>query len=150
MDQPGREVIKVGKREDFSAFERSLTRRGFVRVMGKIGIGVVGGMAGVIGTVNPVEAACGDMACGATSPNWRCCSLNKPNNFCPLDSGGHPAQCNGGYLYTWACCCCGVARTYTCAECMYVNAGTCCTTVSNTICSDVLVRSPSRGDGDTQ
>jgi hypothetical protein len=131
----------VEETQDLTAFERSLSRRGFVKVMGKVGIGVVGAMVGVIGIANPVEAACGQMDCGATSPNWRCCSLNRPDKFCPLDIVGHPDLCSG-YLYVWNCCCCGGSRTFSCAECVDYAAGDCCVTVAHTICSGGWTANP--------
>jgi hypothetical protein len=118
-----------------STFERSLTRRGFVSWVGRVGFAVVGGIAGVIALETPAEAACGQMACGASSANWRCCSLNKPNVWCPTDQYGQ-SICNPPYyLYVWTCCCCGGDRTYACAECITIQAGTCCVGPSYTHCS---------------
>ena len=123
------------EKEPGSAFEKSLSRRGFVNWMGRMGLAVVGGMASIVALQTPAEAACGKMQCGATSANWRCCSLNLPNNFCPIDSSGNPASCDNGYLYVWNCCCCGGSRTYACAECIKYQAGTCCVGWQDTICS---------------
>jgi hypothetical protein len=82
------------------------SRRGFLGIMGKVGITVVGATAGVI--------ELGRNAFASTRSNWRCCDLAFGSPNCPINSSGS-YYCKKGSMKTW--CCCSGSRTYACGEC---------------------------------
>lgn len=111
----------------FPAFEREDTRRGFLGWMGKIGLGTVGGIAGLV-ALDSKAFAC----------SWYCCDLNFCPPNCPTDSSGF-AYCRQGYtMAVWHCCVGSV--TYACGEC--VVSGTDCHQTSN--CSTIWMTNRDR------
>jgi hypothetical protein len=81
-------------------------RRGFLGVMGRVGITVVGAAAGVV--------ELGRTAFAAPAANWRCCDLAFGRPTCKINSAGS-YYCESGTMRTW--CCCQGSRTYNCGEC---------------------------------
>ena len=92
------------------SFDRESHRRGFLGLIGRAGIAVVGGIAGFAALPEGTAAAA----------NWRCCSLYYGSPNCPINSYGS-YYCPSGYRFeTWTCCS-GTypwQRRYACAECV--------------------------------
>ena len=75
-------------------FEVERNRRGFLGWLGKIGIGTVGGVAGLMTTTTAAAACC----------SYRCCCLNYCPPNCPINSSGY-YYCKSGYtMHSWTCC----------------------------------------------
>jgi len=81
------------------------SRRGFLGIMGRVGITVVGAAAGVV--------ELGRNAFATETANWRCCNLYFGAPTCPISGGSY--YCTRGQMKSW--CCCQGSRTYNCGEC---------------------------------
>lgn len=104
--------------EDYSLTElqRPRDRRGFLGWLGKIGIGTVGGAAGLLVTSSPA------LAC-----NYACCHLNYCPPNCPINQYGQ-YYCKSGYtMQSWTCCAGSppFQRLYACGECVVNGVNTC-------------------------
>lgn len=82
------------------------SRRGFLGVMGRIGIVAVGATAGLLELQRKAFAS--------TQATWRCCDLQFISPNCPINGSGF-YYCTSGTMQTW--CCCQGGRTYACGEC---------------------------------
>jgi hypothetical protein len=113
------------------AFNNGTSRRGFLGWLGKIGMGTVGGAAGLLATTIPAAACCG----------YSCCCLNYCPPNCQTDSNGQ-AVCPSGYTVQVWTCCAGTppfTRRVACAECVPNGTNTC---YSWSICSGYWTVNP--------
>jgi hypothetical protein len=88
-------------------------RRGFLRLLGRLGLGVVGGVAGVTAAAGPAGAH-PRPPCGGNLYHVACCCLVFPPGGCP----GTPPSINcpgSSRKRTWGCC--SGRRFYQCIEC---------------------------------
>jgi hypothetical protein len=84
---------------------RATSRRGFLGFMGRLGVGVIGGMAGVATLEKPADAH---------GYHYSCCHLARSPGGCP--GSGSSFTCPTGYNKRVWYCCRGVYLTG-CGEC---------------------------------
>jgi hypothetical protein len=87
-------------------------RRSFLKLVGRVGLAVVGGVAGATATAEPAEAH-PRPPCRQGLYQFACCCLAKPPGSCPGSGSTH--TCNCGYKRIWSCCASG--RQWYCSEC---------------------------------
>lgn len=100
------------------------SRRGFLRILGRVGVGVVGAAAGLTATQRPAAADgyCNRRpGCCCLKSRTDCSGAGSPNYTCP----------SGWTKRSWTCCSGGT--TYGCGECQV--AGDSCWNGWHYICS---------------
>lgn len=116
--------------------ERSSTsRRGFLGWMGRVGVGVVGTVAGLAATQQPAAA---DGNCNRTPA---CCCLKRLNDC--SGTGGNFICPDGWTKRSWTCCRSGAL--YGCGECQ--KGGTSCWNGTVYICSKYWIVANPAGCG---
>jgi hypothetical protein len=122
------------------------TRRTFFGWMGRVGLGSVAGLAGLL-SLETVALANNAPPCNAVPANWGCCSLNYAPPNCPTHPSTGQPTCPPDTIQTaWACCCPARDATFICMECVkaaYANAippgNHCCVSPDITACSGYFI-----------
>jgi hypothetical protein len=86
------------------------SRRGFLGLAGRVGVAVVGGMAGVLATGQGAKA---DGFCNYTPA---CCCLKHYPGSCPGSGSSHGCPPGGWVKKHWVCC--SGLYMYGCGECV--------------------------------